>query len=72
MKTTTGVTKEEAKALAEKANQVAGITAEIVLNRGGKSFSVLLKNIKRGLSIKVGNESQMGMLLLAWGVLNEE
>ena len=66
-----GMTESEAQALAEKVSGQEHITAEPVLNQGGKSYSVLLKNTRHGRQAKVGSESQMGMLLLAWGALGE-
>lgn len=68
-----GMTEEQAQALAEKAAAMENVKAEVVPNQGrGKRYSVRLTNTRRKLSAKCGSESQMGMLLLAWGVLNEE
>lgn len=71
MKTTTGMTEEEALSLVEKVSGQEHVKAEPVLNQGGKSYSVRLTNTRRKLSAKVASESQAGMLLLAWGVLDE-
>ena len=67
-----GMTESEAQALAEKAGTMEHVKAEVVPNRGRyQTYSVLLKNTRHGRSAKVSNESQMGMLLLAWGVIGE-
>lgn len=68
-----GMTQEQAQALAERATAMENVQAEVVSNQGrGKTYSVRLTNTRLKRSTKVGSESQMGMLLLAWGVLNEE